>query len=290
MEGRGVRHAIRPAARVLAGALGLLASAAGAAQVPATQANFVACPIVRDTLDVPCFVADYGGERYFLAAQTGRGAGGTVIPPQLRHKVLVEGTITDEPRVCGGIVLKPVKLSPLMDEVADECNQLLPSGGYHATGPRVIGLDGDPPGPRKSTAFEPAFGQRKGLQERRQLYADNAAAKKEMTFTVSFFFNSDYIIYPIEQENVEDSVDYANLLKASRIEITAWRAAAQLSGGGELVEKPAVARQRAEKLAMILQDFGWPADKLTVRWQDAPVHNGGVEDYKRRRADIRVVP
>ena len=50
--------------------IGVCASAHAAA--PATERNFVACPIVLDTQDVPCWVAEYQGERYFLAVQTGR--------------------------------------------------------------------------------------------------------------------------------------------------------------------------------------------------------------------------
>ncbi len=275
--------------RLLAAPAAMLATAAAAA-VPATERNFVACPIILDTLDVPCWVADYDGERYFLAVQSGRGAGGTVLPPQLRHRALIQGTMTDEPRVCGGIVLKPIMISPIMDELDESCNQLLPGGGYRATGPRVIGLDGDPPAPRKTTAFEPAFGQRRGLDERRALYAANAAARQRMDFDISFFFNSDYIVYPIEQEDVEDAVDYAKQMDASRIEIVAYREAAQLSDGSELVEKPQLARQRAEKLELILKDFGWPADKLAVKWQDQPVHQNGVLDYQARRALISVLP
>ncbi|MDY6982912.1 MAG: hypothetical protein SV422_07475, partial [Pseudomonadota bacterium] len=127
------------------------AGIAGAEPAPDTQRNFVSCPIVMDTLDVPCWVAEYEGERYFLTVQTGRTAG-VVFSPALNHKVLVEGTVTDAPRMCGGIVLKDVKLSVMEYEVSPECNTILPGDGYHVTGPRPIGPDGDPPGERESTA------------------------------------------------------------------------------------------------------------------------------------------
>ena len=35
----------------------------------AQQLNFVTCPIVRDTRTVPCFIAEYEGETYYLAVQ-----------------------------------------------------------------------------------------------------------------------------------------------------------------------------------------------------------------------------
>jgi hypothetical protein len=33
------------------------------------QRSFVACPIVRDTKTVPCFLAEYDGELYYLGIQ-----------------------------------------------------------------------------------------------------------------------------------------------------------------------------------------------------------------------------
>jgi hypothetical protein len=277
--------------RAFAVAMAWTAGIASAQQLPAEERNFVACPILLDTQPVPCWVADHDGQRYFLVAQTGRGGGGNVNPPQLRHKALIQGVVAaDEPRVCGGIPLKQVMISALVDELDESCNQLLPSGGYHATSYRVIGLDGDPPGPRETTAFQPRFGARKGNEERHGTYVANAAARKRMDFDIRFFFNSDYIIYPDEQEDVEDAVDYANMLKASRIEIVGYREAAVLLDGSKFPEKPEMARRRAEKLALILKDFGWPVDKLTVRWVDEPVNNGGVRDYELSRAMIAVIP
>ena len=120
-------------------AIGICASAHAA--VPATERNFVACPIVLDTQDVPCWVAEYQGERYFLAVQTGRSAGVTFVP-QLKHRVLVEGTAhPDQPRICGGIVLSPVKLSVFPD-VEPGCGKMLPGDGYTVKSPRPIGPDG----------------------------------------------------------------------------------------------------------------------------------------------------
>jgi hypothetical protein len=100
------------------------AGAAVAAAPPAKHRNFVACPIVRDTSTVPCWLAEYEGETYFLTIQTDVSA--PVNPPWLGHKVLVEGTVSDEPRICGGIVLKPVALS-VMHELDGSCNTMLPA-------------------------------------------------------------------------------------------------------------------------------------------------------------------
>ncbi|HVQ15430.1 MAG TPA: hypothetical protein VMS40_17635, partial [Vicinamibacterales bacterium] len=84
--------------------------------------NFVSCPIVRDTASVPCWLTEYEGETYFLTVQSDVTA--PVTPPWLGHRVLVEGTVATEPRICGGIVLKPVPLSVLSERDAS-CSTVL---------------------------------------------------------------------------------------------------------------------------------------------------------------------
>ena len=104
--------------------------------------NFVSCPIVRDTASVPCWLTEYEGETYFLTLQTDVSA--PVTPPWLGHQVLVEGVVSSEPRICGGVVLKPVHLSVLPERDAS-CSTILPAEDrYNLTfePPR-------PPGPSK---------------------------------------------------------------------------------------------------------------------------------------------
>jgi hypothetical protein len=117
----GTHRTCRRAAVVLAVSLiaggSVLRSADG-------QLNFVSCPIVRDTASVPCWLAEYDGELYFLTIQSDVSA--PVTPPWLGHRVLVEGTVANEPRICGGVVLKPVHLSVLPERDAS-CNTMLPA-------------------------------------------------------------------------------------------------------------------------------------------------------------------
>ena len=95
-----------------------------AAEESAARRNFVSCPIIRDTASVPCWLAEYDGELYFLTLQTDVSA--PVTPPWLGHRVLVEGTVArDRPRICGGVVLEPVVLS-VLPELDGSCNALLP--------------------------------------------------------------------------------------------------------------------------------------------------------------------
>ena len=88
-----------------AAALVLLLSAA--ATVHAQNVSFVTCPVVRDTRTVPCWLAEYEGETYYLGKQG--GVAQDFYPPQLNHEVLVEGVVAQGPRLCGGVPLRPVK-------------------------------------------------------------------------------------------------------------------------------------------------------------------------------------
>ena len=76
----------------------LNAAPLAAEDLPSARRNFVACPIVRDTASVPCWLAEYDGELYFLTLQTDVSA--PVTPPWLGHRVLVEGKAArDRPRI-----------------------------------------------------------------------------------------------------------------------------------------------------------------------------------------------
>ena len=113
---------MRRRARLLA--LCFRLGAAAAAPAAGERLSFVSCPIVRDTSTVPCWLAEYEGETYFLTLQTDVSA--PVNPPWLGHQVLVEGVVSDEPGICGGRVLKPVTLS-VMQELDGSCNTVLPA-------------------------------------------------------------------------------------------------------------------------------------------------------------------
>ena len=123
---------------VLIGSL-LLASASRAEQAaahpPADRRQFVACPIVRDTSTAPCWLAEYDGELYYLGAQGSSAS--AFYPPQLGHEALIEGTLVDGPRVCGGRPLAPVRVSVLR-ELTPACNVVLPAEAGFTPGPSPI--------------------------------------------------------------------------------------------------------------------------------------------------------
>lgn len=254
-----------------------VADLAQAATAPADRRNFVACPIVRDTNTVPCWLSEYKGELYYLGVQVDFGA--EFWPPYLGHKVLVEGQVSNEPRICGGIVLKPVKVSTL-PEADENCRTMLPAEDQYTIPFQTRG-----PGPnnRPSRAGVP------GAARAAAASAAPAAATGPREFTVLYDFNNRVwnvrATVPMQQAR-----DYAVAAHAKRVEVVAYRGASLLSDGTVYAEDKGVAEMRAKQLGEILQQVGVPASALSVKWEEAPAAANGVDDPLRRKAVIRVIP
>jgi len=238
----------------------------------AQQRNFVTCPVVRDTKTVPCFLAEYDGETYFLAVQQDIQA--EIYPPQLLHEVLVEGTVAAGPRVCGGIPLKPVKLS-VLPEVNPACNTILPAEPdieapptRRPAGPstRQAPVTTAPPAPQKPA---PPFTQREW--------------KILFDFDSSFLFSRD-------TRAVNQAADFAIAAKAKSVEITAQRGATLLSNGKILSENPTVSADRAEKVAALLRGLGTDAASLKIHIVPGVAKTNGVSDSENRMVSIQVTP
>ncbi len=233
------------------------------------QTNFVGCPVVRDTKTVPCFLAEYQGETYFLGIQQDITA--DFYPPQLLHEALIEGTVVAAPRICGGIPLKPVHVS-VLPEVNRACNTILPA---------EPGIDA-PPGKRPA-----------GPSTRRAPVSTAAVPPKkpeppflEREFIIQYDFDSDFL-FARDTRQLVDIAEYARVSKAQKIEVTGYRAATLLSNGQLLVEKPNVSRLRAERVAGVLKGLGTP--QPAVRWVAEPAAANGM-DYENRRVSVRIVP
>jgi hypothetical protein len=214
----------------------LLASTLVLAADTGNRRSFVSCPIVRDTASVPCWLAEYQGETYFLTLQT--DVSSPITPPWLGHRVLVEGEVSNEPRICGGVVLKPVHLS-VMPALEPTCNQVLPAEEqFNLTfePPR-------PPGPSKGRlAFDNANGPRTPA-------APAPGGVREFVVPYDFDgmvgFNHPRYLRPV--------LDYALAAKARKVEIVGFRGAALLSNGQTIVEEDGIGRRRAEQVAMLLR-------------------------------------
>jgi hypothetical protein len=234
--------------------------------------NFVSCPIVRDTATVPCWLAEYEGELYFLTIQSDVSA--PVTPPWLGHRVLVEGTVSKESRICGGVVLNPVRLSVLPERDAS-CNTMLPAEKrYDLTfePPR-------PPGPSQGRlAFAPA------VPPAAPRPPAEAAALRE--FVVQYDF--DGLVGFSHPTVLSAALEHAKQVNARSIEIEGHRGAVRLSNGQTMLEAASIGRRRAEQVAMLLRGAGLVAPEYKVSWVDAAARATGTDDHLTRRVIITV--
>ena len=239
------------------------------ASPPADHRNFVSCPIVRDTSTVPCWIAEYEGETYFLTIQTDVSA--PVNPPWLGHKVLVEGTVSDEPRICGGIVLKPVALS-VIHELDASCNTMLPAEERY-------NLPFEPPRPPGPSKGRLAFGDPVTKPQ-----PEEAATSK--SFELRYEFDS--LVMFRHAQPLQQILEHAKRTGASRVQITGYRAATLLSNGELMKEEPEVGRRRAEQVADLLRGAGLTQLQYQIEWQDVSKRAKGVDDAALRRVQIVV--
>ena len=236
----------------------------------AQQKAFVACPVVRDTKTVPCFLADYQGETYFLGIQQDITA--AFYPPQLLHEVLVEGVVAAGPRVCGGIPLNPLHVS-VLPELNRACNTILPA---------EPGIDA-PPAKRPagpSTRLAPVSTAAVPPQKPEPPFI-------EREFVIQYDFDSDFL-FARNTRQLTDIAENARVSKAQTVEVIGYRASTLLSNGSLLTEKANVSRLRAERVAEVLKGLGAPAS--AVRWISEPAAANGATDYQNRRVAVRVSP
>jgi hypothetical protein len=262
-----------PAAPVMRGAALLLLAGslacgrAAPSSVDVQRRNFVGCPIVRDTASVPCWLAEHEGELYFLTLQSDVSA--PVTPPWLGHRVLVEGIVSDEPRICGGVVLKPVHLSVLPEPDAS-CNLMLPAEE------------------RYDLTFEPP--RPPGPSRGRLAFDDPAASPpapvtaSTLEFTIPYTF--DAVVGFSHAQRLTEILDAARTVDAREIEIEGYRGAARLSNGQTLVEEPGIGRKRAEQVAILLQGANLMGPAYTVHWHDEAAKATGVDDHLTRRVVV----
>jgi outer membrane protein OmpA-like peptidoglycan-associated protein len=229
------------------------------------ERNFVACPIVRDTTTVPCYLAEYEGKLYFLGIQQDITA--SFHPPQLKHEVLVEGHIAEGPLVCGGIPLKPLSIS-VIKEVNPACNTLLPAEPDINAPPAARGA-----GPASRPLTEPASP------------VESLTGRQE--FTIRYAFNDDYVEYA-SIATVLKAAAYATKIHASSVTVMGYRATTLLSNGQHLVEKPDLAEKRAQSIATLLRGSG--VTGVTADWKKEPDPADGKTDPSRRRVTITVIP
>ncbi len=238
---------------------------------PESQRNFVSCPIVRDTATVPCWLSEYEGELYYLGIQTDVSA--DFDPPFLGHRVLVEGTVSDRPRICGGIVLDPVVIAPILDFDAS-CNTILPAEDRY-----TVPFAPRPPGPS---------GGRLAFQ--RDPAPEEVLVPPYEPREYLIHYDFDMLIMGRHAPILGDVLDYATKIGASRIEVVGSSGATLLSDGSVMAEDTSIALERANEIADILKSGGLGELAFAAAAATGQEEPDGVEDWKSRRALIRVMP
>ena len=248
-----------------------LSAAPLAAEESTARRNFVACPIIRDTASVPCWLAEYDGELYFLTLQTDVSA--PVTPPWLGHRVLVEGTAApNKARICGGIVLEPVVLS-VLPELDAACNTaVLPAEDRY-------NLTFEPPRPPGPSAGRLAFAG-----------APAPPPPNEPPRTFALRYDFDGLIVFRHAGELTSILDSAITRNARVVAITGNRGGVLLSNGTMLVEQPAMARRRAEQVAELLRGAGLTSVEYRVRWHDEAGAADGDDDAALRRVTVELDP
>lgn len=248
--------------------LASVAFSAVAESPPLNALNFVACPIVRDTKSVPCWLAEYEGETYFLVIQANVYA--PVTPPWLGHKVLVEGVVSAEESICGGKVLKPVTLS-VLPELDASCNTILPAEEAFDLKftPRM------PPGP-PTIALDFAF----------PAPIVNKPGDGPKDFTIKYDFNG--LIVFRHTETLLPILNYARQTEAKRVAIVGYRSSTLLSSGQRMTENDGIGKRRAEEIAELLKGAGLTEIQYDIRWDDVAAATTGTDGPATRRVTVRV--
>ena len=228
--------------------------------------SFVSCPIVRDTRTVPCWLAEYAGETYFLTLQTDVSA--PVNPPWLGHKVLVEGVVSGESPICGGRVLKPVTLS-VLPELDASCNLVLPAEDRFE-------LTFEPPRPPGPSRGRLAFGDP---------VMRDASAMREFSLAYEF----DGMVAFRHAQVLQRILDTARAARAIEVRITGYRSASRLSDGTVMRERAGLERDRAEQVRELLRGAGLESVTYTLHWKDLSKRPDGIADATNRRVDVSVI-
>lgn len=233
--------------------------------------SFVSCPVVRDTRSVPCWTSEYQGSTYYLTIQSDVSA--HVQPPMLGHQVLVEGIVSNEASICGGIVLKDVHLS-VMPELDANCNIMLPADENI-----TIDFNPRPPGPSGGRlAFDPD-----PAQVKETLPAANGPQK------IDIYFDFDKGVSFRHPGVLTNILDTAETIHAKSARIIGVRGAHELSNGAMLQETPNMGQKRAEEVAMLLQGAGLKAE-VAIDWIDGKSEADGKNDWQTRRVTVELLP
>jgi hypothetical protein len=253
----------------------LLSLALAGAALAAAGHAFIGCPVYRDTNNgrkSGCWLAidPASGVRYDISL--GR------TKPQIGQQVLVEGRVqvpadseatSLEHPPCGGVVLAPVVVSVL--PAVCPSFMLLPEG-YP--------------------------GRRFVLDPKLVLPPADVVAKlplppyRARSWSIEFTFGSDFLQYQYSEIILDRIGRYIRASHPRRIEVIGYAVTeARVLSGEKLAEKPRLAKDRAEMVALALRRLGASASVLHLSWRDNPpplTEQAGLAEPSRRRVEVRL--
>lgn len=252
-----------------------------AAPPPGTRISFVSCPVLRDTRSVPCWLADYQSERYYLTIQSDVSA--EVQPPLMGHQVLVEGVVSNAPQICGGVVLQQVHLSA-MPELDANCHEELPADDRY-----VVDFNPRPPGPSGGRLAFAADPSQVGAPPAGRGAGPGAQPAATGPQKIDVYFDFDKGVSFRHPSALSNILSTAKRINAKRAVITGVRGAHRLSNGTLLQESPDTGRRRAEEIAHLLTGAGLtiPAE---VKWTSGEKDADGIDDWQSRRVTVELLP
>jgi hypothetical protein len=192
-----------------------------------------------------------------------------VTPPWLGHRVLVEGVVSDEPRICGGVVLKPVALS-VMQELDASCNTMLPAEDRYD-------LTFEPPRPPGPSRGRLSFGDPNMKPQ-----AESTALPH--TFELQYEFDGKVMFR--HAQALQKILAFVRQSGATRLTITGYRAASLLSNGERMLEQREIGQRRAEQIAELLEGAGLTDVRYEMQWKDVVSDADGINDATLRRVEV----
>jgi outer membrane protein OmpA-like peptidoglycan-associated protein len=247
-----------------------LVTALLAADVATAQADFrrfVTCPIYRDTdagRKSGCWLGTQveTSQRFDVSNSPDK--------PLVGRQMLVEGVVSNERDICGGVVLQPVRISVLQEPCPEV---IVPAEGWPSKPstlpPNVIAPLGVP---RKQP--QPPF--------------------EEKQFHLIFDYDSDFLVYQSVELTIENATLLAQASKAKRVIVTGYADTKGVEASGRLYKEPvALAKARAEMAAEALRRMGVPAHTLQLKWQGDPAplaSEAPMHEPSKRRVTVTVQP
>lgn len=249
---------------------------AGCAQATAQQSapelgttqSFVACPVYRDTdmgRKSGCWLADDAASdvRYDVTWAP--------IKPQTGKPVLIEGVVTGEPDTCGGVVLKPVRVSVL----PGRCSSVIIPPETYPGRPSPPPVEVLKPASEPRTLPPPPYDRRE--------------------FQIYFEFGRDFLIYQHAEVVLERIQLYVQASQAKQVSIQGFAATDPVVRSGRRLSEPlSLAQSRAAMVALALSRLGIAGAIVQTEAHGSPVPTdleaGALPESSKRRVTITVTP